>query len=87
MCFCFILLVHPAQEKVFRSLLRGWRQKPKIIENENGFLSRKDGHLLFLDPLLLLQGPPGPPTEASGSERLQVSSKEMVPAGGSVPGT
>lgn len=62
-------------------------KKTKIIENENGFLSSKDGHLLFLDPLLLLQGPPVPRTEASGSELLQVPSKEMVPAGSSAPGT
>lgn len=35
--------------------------------------------MLFLDPQLFLQGPPVPPTEASGSELLQVPSKEMVP--------
>lgn len=51
------------------------------------FSAGRMGICFFLDPLLLLQGPPIPPTEASGSELLQVPSKEMVPAGGSVPET
>lgn len=83
---CLTVRVPPHSGESSQMSSEGTKTAIKINKKDNGFLSRKEGHVL-------LQGLPMPPTKTSGSQNLQVPPTESGAGGrpggngGSVPGT